>query len=82
MAVTPEERAAFGWLGRIPPEIQKGSRELVARYKQLAKDADQVARAKISKASKIAKAKRIEDRYYALLEEARAELNQKNKETK
>jgi hypothetical protein len=78
MAVTPEERAAFGWLGRIPPEIINGSREVVERYKQLAKDADKVARARISKESKIAKAKRIEDRYYALLEEARSQLNRRN----
>lgn len=79
MAVTPEERATFGWLGRIPPEILAGSREVVADWKKLAKDARDVALARISKENKIQKAKAIEDRYYALIERARLE-QQRRKE--
>ncbi len=72
MAVTPDEREAFGWLGRIPAEILDSSQTTVARYKRLSEDAERVAKMSRSD-TKIKEAKKIERRYYDLITQAKRE---------
>ncbi len=69
MAVTSRERQSFGWLGRIPPEIVNGPREVSAKYKKLAHRARIVANMPNTPA-KVRKAKAIERQYYDLVERA------------
>lgn len=71
--VTDEERAVFGFLGRIPEEIMRASVQVVVEYKALAEDAAKVARMR-SGAMKEMEAKQIEKRYYDLIKRAKKEL--------
>lgn len=71
--VTDEERAVFGFLGRIPEEIMSASVQVVVEYKALAEDAARVARMR-SGAMKEMEAKQIEKRYYDLIKRAKKEL--------
>lgn len=70
--VTDEERRLFGYLGKIPEQILRASVGIVARYKQLAEDAAEVARMR-NGSHKDMLAKQIEGRYYGLISEAEKE---------
>lgn len=71
--VTDEERAVFGFLGRIPEEIMRASVQVAVEYKALAEDAARVARMRYG-AMKEMEAKQIEKRYYDLIKRAKKEL--------
>jgi hypothetical protein len=66
------ERQIYGWLGRIPPEIQDASPSITAQWKALARKARDVAQMRLCTA-KITQAKVIEREYYALIEAAKTE---------
>lgn len=70
MVVTKEERATFGWLGVVPPEIVSGSPSIVRAYKKLSSDAKRVAYMKRG-GDKVAAAHRIEQQYYWLISQAK-----------
>lgn len=65
--MTPEERAAFGWIGAPPAEITECSIELTNRWKQLAADAREVAAMRFSP-RKLIKAREIAQRRQDLVE--------------
>jgi hypothetical protein len=66
MAITKQERATFGWLGRIPPEIIDAPGDIVAAYRALSKRAGEVAHLP-NGAGKVKKAKEIETEYRNLI---------------
>jgi len=71
--VATQEQLIFGWLGRIPQEIIDADASIVKEYMRLSKDAEMVAHMKETDA-KIRRAKKIEERYDGLVEQARRQV--------
>jgi len=70
--ISKEERRAWGVLGKMPDELKGASHMLIARWKELAKRADEVSKMRWNE-NTIRKAKRIEMDYNSLVETAKAE---------
>jgi hypothetical protein len=70
--IDKSERKAWGALGKMPPELMGASHQLIQKFKDLAKLADEVSCMRWNDAT-IQKAKQIERDYYTLIEMAKAE---------
>jgi len=69
-AAWAEERATFGWLGKIPPEVASSSPAIVREWKLLSRDARNVAMMR-GGPQKITAAKAIEARREGIIAKAR-----------
>lgn len=67
MAMTPQEKAAYGFLGKPPDELLRCSKETVLLWKKLATRATLVAKSSYSQ-RKVEDAKKIERERNALIE--------------
>ena len=71
--LTPEEKASFGWLGRIPQDVIDAGPSITAEWKRLVASAGKVTRMRRGP-EKTQAAKEVETLYHDLIRRAAEQL--------